>query len=174
LRYKIKDIADHGLICDQPIGELVLREALEGLDADLARSAGAVKISLSKQGEDIFVDGRVRATVGVPCSLCLGPARVEVDVPVRTLYRPEGADGEGADELEADDVYTHDRKEIDLTPMVREQIILAIPMSVRCRPECAGLCAQCGQDRNVADCGHRDKKDEASPFATLKDVKLDH
>jgi uncharacterized protein len=60
---------------------------------------------------------------------------------------------------------------MDLAPMVREQLILALPMSVRCRVDCKGLCAECGHDRNLGDCGHR-PKNEASPFAALKDVKI--
>ena len=50
---------------------------------------------------------------------------------------------------------TYTSKSIDLWPFVREQILLAAPPSPVCREECKGLCISCGQDLNLADCGHR-------------------
>ena len=42
-----------------------------------------------------------------------------------------------------------------LEEAVKEQVLLALPMKNVCRPDCAGLCPQCGQNRNLADCGCR-------------------
>ncbi len=49
--------------------------------------------------------------------------------------------------------------ELDLAPMIREELILAVPDYVLCREECQGLCAQCGQDLNVARCDCRPAPD---------------
>ncbi|HEY7955210.1 MAG TPA: DUF177 domain-containing protein, partial [Polyangia bacterium] len=116
------------------------------------------------------------------CAACLGPARVEVSVPVKMVYvyaGPDAADEDREDDeaLAEEDIGEHDGHTLDLQPMVREQLILSVPMSPRCREDCKGLCAECGQDRNLRDCGHAqvDEKlptEKRSPFAALKDVKL--
>ena len=58
---------------------------------------------------------------------------------------------------------------IDLQPLIREYALLEIPIKPLCRPTCKGLCSVCGQDLNIADCGHKDIAEE-SPFSALKDL----
>jgi uncharacterized protein len=43
---------------------------------------------------------------------------------------------------------------IDLEPLARETVLLELPLAPLCREDCAGLCAECGADRNTVDCGH--------------------
>jgi uncharacterized protein len=176
LRYKIKDIPVEGLVVDQPLSAALLKEALDGLDADLGRTAAAVRLDVSRTHEDVFVRGKLSATLGLACASCLGPARVDVAAPINMIYRPEDEPGEpgiddSEDPLADQEQGTHDRKELDLAPMLREQLILLVPMTVRCRDACKGLCATCGQNLNERDCGHRPTGAE-SPFAALKDLKL--
>ena len=70
---------------------------------------------------------------------------------------------------------TYTSKSIDLWPFVREQILLAAPPSPVCREECKGLCISCGQDLNLADCGHRqvvtDPRWEALKGIRVEDAK---
>jgi len=54
---------------------------------------------------------------------------------------------------------------------VREQVLLAIPMSAVCREDCAGLCAQCGQNLNEKKCGCETKVIDPR-LAPLKNIKL--
>ena len=57
----------------------------------------------------------------------------------------EGSSGE-------DYVLAHDGRVLDLTEAVREQVLLALPMVLLCRPDCAGICPRCGTNRNAANC----------------------
>ncbi len=161
---------------DRAIKPEQLRDALSKEEADCERSAATVSIMLHKVGEDVLANGRLKATLGVNCVSCLAPTRFEANVPLRAVFRPhhDEGDDERIDDPDAEDVYSHDRKEVDLWQMVREQIILALPMTVRCKDDCKGLCVTCGADRNEADCGHKppEIKIEASPLAALKDLKL--
>lgn len=43
---------------------------------------------------------------------------------------------------------------LDLTPLAREYFLLDMPLRPLCRPECKGLCPECGVNRNEIDCGH--------------------
>jgi uncharacterized protein len=57
-------------------------------------------------------------------------------------------------ELTDDDVdlYGYDGEEIDLTPLFRDQVVLAVPYAPLCSEDCKGLCPQCGADRNLETC----------------------
>jgi uncharacterized protein len=75
------------------------------------------------------------------------------------FYLPRAAEQEEAQEEEVElsdrDVvvgyYQDDR--LDLGEVVREQILLALPLKPLCRPDCQGLCPRCGKNRNVSPCG---------------------
>ncbi len=160
LRYKIKDIPGEGRIIDEPITATLMADALEGTDADLKQSTGHVRLELHKSGDDVFARGRIDADVTVPCAVCLGPARVAINSPVKMTFVPEGDEGgregeQSDDPLDDVDLATHDLEFVDLAPIVREQIILGLPISAHCREGCKGLCPTCGQNRNESDCGHR-------------------
>ena len=58
---------------------------------------------------------------------------------------------------------------IGLAEMIREYALLEVPISPICKPECQGLCAECGQNLNEKDCGHKPIEPD-SPFAKLKDL----
>jgi len=75
-------------------------------------------------------------------------------------------------ELDEIDAEAFDGKTIDLDPIVREQVLLALPVSVLCREDCKGLCSVCGQDRNEKDCGHAGRTEVDVRLAKLKDIKL--
>jgi uncharacterized protein len=164
------------LVIDQALGSELLKEALDGTDADLGATAGAVQLELTKSGEDVYVRGAVKATVALPCGLCLGPARATIDAPVKMVYTVEGDEPEVTDDnpLDDSDFATYDGEVLDLAPMIREQIILSVPMAPRCRESCKGLCTVCGENRNDRDCGHQDAEAAASnPLAAaLEKIKL--
>jgi uncharacterized protein len=75
-------------------------------------------------------------------------------------------------ELDEIDAEPFDGKTIDLDPVVREQVLLALPVTVVCRDDCKGLCPACGQDLNEQDCGHGKAKEVDVRLAKLKDIKL--
>jgi uncharacterized protein len=177
LRYKIKDIPDEGLVVDLPLPDSLLADALDGLDADASHSAGAARLELVRTHDDVLVRGRLKATLALPCASCLQPTRVDVAVPINMIYRPEEEDlveevGDGEDPLDDLEIGHHDGKDIVLAPMLREQVILSVPMAPHCKEGCLGLCPTCGQNRNERDCGHQ-PGEGATPFAALKNLKLE-
>jgi uncharacterized protein len=78
-------------------------------------------------------------------------------------------DAEAADDADSYPV-APDAMEIDVTPAVREELVLAAPRYVLCRDDCKGLCAQCGKDLNAGACGCAPANDARwQPFKALKD-----
>jgi uncharacterized protein len=81
------------------------------------------------------------------------------------------ADVELGMELAEDDLdlYGYENEEVDLTPLFRDQVILAVPFAPLCKEDCKGLCAQCGADRNHETC---DCKPPVDPrWAALQNLK---
>lgn len=176
MRYKIKDIPSEGLHVEQEIPRSLFADALEGMDADLAATTGSIRVDLSKDRDDnVFARGDVKALITVPCASCLGPALVKVSAPLKMTFVAAGAEEReaSADPLDDVDVTEHDGEGVDLGAIIREQLILAVPMSPHCRDNCLGLCAVCGQNKNERDCGHKPPALEDPRFAALKNLKLE-
>lgn len=98
---------------------------------------------------DVRVRGAVEAELVLECRRCLVDVREEVAVELDLLYTP-AVDKEGDEEQ----VYLLETEAgvLDLTPAVREQLLLEVPPFPVCREDCRGLCPKCGIDRNEASC----------------------
>jgi len=101
--------------------------------------------------------GTVTTRLELGCGRCLEPFTLPIDSAFDLRYLPAEADtGHNGDDREVgeDDfdasVYRDDQ--IDLNELLREQFYLALPMKPLCRDDCAGLCPQCGTNRNTGTC----------------------
>jgi uncharacterized protein len=113
-------------------------------------------------GSEFVVKGRVSGTLGCACSRCLAPTPFKFNVPLVERYREldERGDQESDDEVRS---FTGDG--LDLTDSVRDAVVLALPLRVLCRDDCAGLCPMCGIDLNTSSCGC--SAPIVSPFGVL-------
>jgi uncharacterized protein len=112
---------------------------------------------VTKIAEQVYFQGDVRGTMELPCSRCLENVRSDFVVTVRVVYLPPSSQltADSAERLDTSDdldLYIHDGMMIDLQPFVYDQVVLAIPMQLLCRAECAGLCQVCGGNRNEVQC----------------------
>jgi len=176
MRYKIKDISSEGLLVQEPLPRALLADALDGMDADLQATTGNLRVELTKDRDDnVFARGDLKALLTLPCASCLGPTLVKIDSLIKMTFVSE--DNIGDDDDAADDAFddleigSHDGVTVDLEMVVREQIILGLPMSPRCRDNCLGLCPVCGQNRNQTDCGHKPEAKISALSAQLQQVK---
>jgi len=116
-----------------------------------------VRGRFTKVTEQVYFQGTIHGILGVPCSRCLDTIHSDFATEVRVVFLPpssrletEGEEGvDSADEL---DLYTHDGLTLDLGPLVHDHVLLALPIQAVCRPECAGLCSVCGENRNEVQC----------------------
>jgi uncharacterized protein len=121
--------------------------------------------------EGILARGHLTFQVEVPCSRCLVPQQLVREVEVAELF----LDPTKQDEDDEDDPgyeLLDDLKSIDLTTMVRDALLIDLPVQVRCREDCQGLCPRCGADRNLQDCGHRPGAEPDPRWAALADLDL--
>lgn len=105
--------------------------------------------------EEIRVRGKLAAAIEADCERCLELARFELERQFDLFYRPDTGDG-ASGEVEIDDgeaeLAFYEGDGIDLADVLREQLILALPMQRVCREDCKGLCSNCGVNRNREAC----------------------
>lgn len=110
---------------------------------------------VSRELEGYRLEARLHYKQTLSCTRCLKPVEDTVNEEIELLLRTGSAEPLlGEHELSANDLETlHvDGDELDTTPILLEQIQLNIPLKPLCREDCAGLCPQCGADRNTAAC----------------------
>jgi len=127
---------------------------------------------------DIRLRGRLSTGLELQCARCLEPVNQDVVRYFELLYRPLGADA-GRDELSVTDAEAeigyYQGNGILLEDVLREQVLLALPLKVTCREDCKGLCPQCGANLNEKRCSCAEPVEDPR-WSGLKDLrsKLEH
>jgi uncharacterized protein len=109
---------------------------------------------------------RFTASVHGPCMRCLDPAELSQDVDAREVSQPgSGEELQSPYVTEAEDV-------LDLAAWARDALALAMPAQLTCRPDCAGLCPECGANLND-DPDHRHEPGPDPRWSKLSELKFD-
>ncbi len=125
-----------------------------------------VRLDISRTtGEGYALRLRFTATLSGPCMRCLEPATPVLTVDAREVSLP----GE-AEELQSPYVRAGD---LDLRAWARDALALALPATLLCREDCAGLCAVCGADLNQAGPGHHHESAPDPRWAKLSEIRFD-
>ena len=104
--------------------------------------------------EGVLVTGEARASLTGECVRCLEPIADDVDVDFQELYLYDDTRDAASVEEEGDDqVSMMDGDLLDLEPVLRDAVVLALPFQPLCQEDCPGLCAECGA-RLADDPGH--------------------
>ncbi|MBI3769451.1 MAG: DUF177 domain-containing protein [Deltaproteobacteria bacterium] len=131
-----------------------------------------VDITCSRSLLDLFFDGRVRGVATATCARCLAPFPLEITKDFSLVLTPEEP-LRGEIELAAGDLAEsfYSGTEVDVTRLVYEQVLLALPTRPLCDEECRGLCPQCGVNRNTTECSCT--VDSGDPrLAVLRGLKI--
>jgi len=130
------DFADSGVIQQGPL------------------TAQGVAELLSNTGGEVRVQGRVQANLETECDRCLGRASFPIDAAFDLFYRPAAeaaGEEEAIDEGEAEMGF-YELPGLELEDIIREQLLLQLPMQRVCSAECKGICPICGANRNDGVC----------------------
>ena len=128
--------------------------------APLATSGRAQVVQEHRGGrlgtiDDIRVAGRLTTSIELACARCLEPVGRPVEREFDLLYRPRGVDRRaeeaGISGPEAEIGY-YEGQGLELEDVLREQVLLAVPMKAVCRDDCRGLCPRCGRNLNREPC----------------------
>lgn len=142
------------------------------LDAETSATVSAGHVRLDRTNTGILARGHVDATATLACSRCLEPAAVALAVDVAEEFEPavDVTSGQPLPRPENDLIFRISQNHIlDLGEALRQNLLASLPIQALCRPDCVGLCASCGANRNVAPCDCV-VVDANHPFAALADL----
>jgi uncharacterized protein len=112
----------------------------------------ALDARLESVTEGVLVTGTVAAPLAGECGRCLDPVSDELSVDIVELFAyPDSATDETTS---ADEVHRLDGDYLDVEAVVRDAVVLGLPWTPLCRPDCAGLCPTCGQRLDDLPAGH--------------------
>ncbi len=134
--------------------------------------ACTASVRLDRQGERVLCQGRLAARVELVCDRCLAVFAHRLETSFRLLLEvadPAAIEREHVCSRSEMDVVLLAEPEVDVPDLVRQQLLLALPLKRLCRSRCRGLCPGCGTDLNRGDCQCRPESD--SPFAVLAALK---
>ncbi|GAB4565162.1 MAG: DUF177 domain-containing protein [Anaerolineae bacterium] len=112
-------------------------------------------LTLLRTDRGILVTGHLGVLVQMSCSRCLEPVEVRLDVDVEEQFYPtvDVITGRMLPVDEEDQALWIDAHHIlDMTEVVRQDLLLALPLHPLCRDDCAGICPYCGQNLNEGPC----------------------
>ena len=165
LKVDLRELAQAGAV--ETRGELAQDDAAIAETGITLKQPVSVTGRLQAIGDGRFYwQGKVHTVVQGECRRCLTPVASPVDLDIGALFAQD------QDALEDPDAYAvaADATEVDVTPAVREELVLAAPRFVLCRDDCKGLCPQCGKDLNSGPCGCAPTTDQRwQPLQALKD-----
>lgn len=138
-----------------PPGEIEFSEH-EVRQVSPIQAEGSVELLGNTLGE-IRVKGHLAVTMEADCDRCLEAARLPLDADFDLFYRPEPETRRAGDEVEIDEgesqIAFYEGEGLRLGDILREHVLLSLPMQRVCGDGCRGICPVCGQNRNRITCG---------------------
>ena len=127
----------------------------EGLDqGSPLHAVGSAELLAHSDGE-MRVQGQYTVEMGAQCDRCLGKARFPLEARFDLFYRPMSFIARD-EEIEIDEGETeigfYENDGMELEDILREQVLLALPMQRVCGVACKGICPVCGCNRNETSC----------------------
>jgi uncharacterized protein len=149
--YDIKEEAKE-LAYDEPTDELNALMELGAHDFDFPRPLH-VNLVHYRAGQELIFQGTLTGDVIGHCARCLDDFGLPIERHFHCVLVPHSS-VPGEVELEEDDLDLsyYSGEEVDVSPLIREQLLLALPTRPLCREDCRGLCPRCGVNRNSERC----------------------
>jgi len=167
-----------GLLAEPPgsARTFTIADARPALDEDLQLArpvSGTVWVSRTNRG--LIVHADLASALAGACSRCLDPLTTSIRIQIDEEVLPslDLASGHPLDtSAEPEVTRLNDHHELDLEPLIRDGISLAEPIAPLCRPDCPGLCPECGA--RLADGAHRHGDGEIDPrLEALRGFRVD-
>lgn len=104
---------------------------------------------------EIRIQGNLQVRVASACDRCLESTEQAIESPFDLVYMPASEEPGGDDEVDEAgiEVGYYEGSSLVLNEVLREVVLLALPMQTICEESCKGICPVCGQNRNLQSCG---------------------
>jgi uncharacterized protein len=137
--------------------------ALGGETYDFGSAPVAGRLDVSRTASGHAMRLTLSTTIRGRCMRCLTPSEFAVDVEAREVDQPGSGDEELASPYVAAD-------ELDVAAWAHDAIALALPQALLCRPDCAGLCPECGISLNDVEGEHVHEREPDPRWAKLREL----
>jgi uncharacterized protein len=141
-----------------PPGDVDLGEEAEQV-GPLATEGRAEVLHEHRGPKDIVADIRLKGSFAgkfqVPCARCVEPVEIPLSAEFDLIFRPAEADSEALERsitAPETEIGYYLRDSLSLEDVLREQVLLSLPVRTLCKPDCKGLCPRCGENRNSTAC----------------------
>ncbi|MGD0800384.1 MAG: DUF177 domain-containing protein [Terracidiphilus sp.] len=125
----------------------------------LAASGRAEVLHEHRGPKDIVADirlvGSFHGNFQLPCARCVEPVEMPLDADFDLIFRPVEADSEATERsitAPETEIGYYQGDGLLLEDVLREQVLLSLPVKTLCKPDCKGLCPRCGENRNRQAC----------------------
>lgn len=180
---EIRELEVHAVDFDERVAPGVIDFDDDIKQTSDIRSLGRAQLVREQHGKhqhinDIRIAGDLSAELEVACARCLDPVTRSVSRKFDLLYRPLGVDA-GKEEMSVTaaeaEVGYYQSDGLLLEDVLREQVLLALPLKAICREDCKGLCPHCGKNLNQEQCNCAEPLEDPR-WSALKDIreKLQH
>ncbi len=171
-------------IKEMEVRKIAFAETWQPSEFDFTDSGVSQLAPLSAEGEaelfpntggELRIQGRVKSVLSTECDRCLAPTTYTVDAPFDLFYKPATELAQLQDEVALDDgeaqIGFYELPGLELEDILREQVLLQIPMQRLCRKDCKGICPVCGANRNEVSC-HCESHPGDDRWAGLADLQI--
>jgi len=125
---------------------LTVEEGRRSLGSDLTVEHLRGKLRLTRTDQRLLAQGRIETEIAAECVRCLEPVKLPLDIRFEELFTFFPSNPTDKTYHVGEDGF------LNLAPPLHEQVLLTIPLQTLCRPDCRGLCSQCGQNLNEGTC----------------------
>jgi uncharacterized protein len=155
LKVKVADIPAEGQNFVWELFPLEIEGLLNGPEKEAMPLAAPimVRVKLERTGQRVLVKGPVSTTSRLVCSRCLEEFEQPIADILYMVFTPRNQAVEMDDGMGSMNEEYYDGEEIDIWPILKENLLLSLPIKPVCRDDCRGLCAQCGLNLNIGECG---------------------
>ncbi|WP_051308955.1 YceD family protein [Desulfogranum japonicum] len=140
----------------------------------LGHNSKAEVVLVKKSDTQVELSGTIKAVPEIICDRCLEPFGYVLETSFHLLFEVSGKNKWRMREVECAseelDTIELDEPSIDLIEIIRQQILLSLPVKKICSTECKGICSYCGVNLNTESCRCSQQANN-SPFAILAEYK---
>jgi uncharacterized protein len=176
--FEIQELERHPIDFKEEFAPGAIELGDEVRQAAVLKSAGRAQLVEERHGkhqiiQDIRLNGDLSTRLELACARCLEPVVLDVQRDFELLYRPQGADA-GREELSVTaaeaEVSYYEGEGVLLEDVLREQILLAVPLKAICKEDCKGLCPHCGKNLNAGQCSCEEPVEDLR-WNALKEIR---
>ncbi len=158
--FKVRELEQEPVDFDLELASGAIDFGEEAEQTGLLAASGRAEVIHEHRGPreivpDIRLRGRFAGKFLVPCARCVEPVEIPLAAEFDLIFRLIGADA-GAPERSITapetEIGYYQKDSLALEDVLREQVLLSLPVRTLCKPDCKGLCPRCGLNRNLQNC----------------------